>query len=110
MSTDTTYNPYISMLIGDLLANEGASSALLAKDEWSKRADEWFALLDEGTNFTSEDLVKAIGLPDSANENANNAVGGKMRYWAFNYAERIGYKKTTRSTSHSRMIAVWRKK
>jgi hypothetical protein len=110
MIADTSYNPYVAMMIGDILANEGAHLALLSKDEWSKRADEWFSLLQEGENFTSEDLVKAIGLPASLKQNKNNAVGAKMRYWAENYAERIGYKKTTRTTSHSRMIAVWRKK
>ena len=110
MSVDTTYNPYIAMMIGDMLANNGAKSALLSKEDWSQRADEWFALLEEGANFTSEDLIKAVGLPASISENGNNAVGAKMRYWADIYTERIGYKKTTRTTSHSRMIAVWRKK
>jgi len=94
----------------DFLAETGMRLALDAKPDWSILADEWFALLPEGTNFTSEDLTNAIGLPDASKPNSNNAIGAKMRTWAMRDMERIGDKKTVRIVSHSRRISVWRKK
>ena len=97
------------MITVDRLKFQGMQLALDSKPDWSIRADNWFNSLPEGERFTSEDLISAIGLPDSPNLNANNAVGAKMRSWAGRTTE-VGFRKTVRVTSHSRRIIVWRKK
>ena len=97
------------LTFADFLRDTGMALALKSKPEWSQLADEWFAGLEEGSEYTSEDLISAIGLPDSPDSNANNAVGAKMRSLA-TQSQEVGFKKTVRITSHSRRIIVWRKK
>ena len=99
------------MSVAEQLTNNGALAALLAKSTWSERADVWLEDLLPGDTFTSEDLIKAIGLPDETTPNANNAVGAKIRAWSYrkNIAHR-GYSRTTRLISHARVIALWEKK
>ena len=92
----------------DFLRDTGMALALEAKPDWSARADKWFDNLPVGTQFTSEDLIEAIGLPDLVGTNANNAVGAKMRFFKTR-AKEVGFRKTIRITSHSRRIIVWRK-
>lgn len=99
----------MSLTYADSLRDNGMQLALDAKPDWSALADEWFANLEEGSEFTSEDLVKAIGLPDSSLPNSNNAVGAKIRSLAF-HSQEVGYRKTVRITSHSRRVVIWRKK
>ena len=99
----------MSLTYGDFLRDTGMQLALDAKPDWSALADTWFSLLPEGTEFTSEDLVNAIGLPDESNPNSNNAVGAKIRALA-SQSEEVGSRKTVRITSHSRRVVVWRKK
>ena len=97
------------LTFADFLKESGMALALEAKPDWSAQADEWFADLPEGTEFTSEDLTSAIGLPDYSTPNNNNAVGAKMRVFAFKSRE-VGFRKTIRVISHSRRIVIWRKK
>lgn len=99
------------MTTSDTLKLQGMQLALDAKPDWSALADEWFNSLPLGADFTSEDLVQAVGLPATAEYplNRNNAVGAKMRSWA-GRSEEVGYRKTVRITSHSRRIVLWRKK
>jgi hypothetical protein len=99
------------MNTAEILANNGALAALLAKSTWSEKADVWFESLLPGDTFTSEDLTNAIGFPDKANPNSNNAVGAKIRAWSHGrQAERRGYMRTIRSISHARMIVLWEKR
>jgi hypothetical protein len=99
------------MKTGEVLANEGGLAALLAASTWSEKADVWFESLLPGDTFTSEDLTSAIGFPDKANPNSNNAVGAKIRAWSHRkQAERRGYMRTIRSVSHARMIVLWEKR
>lgn len=97
------------MTYADFLRDIGMELALESKPDWSARADEWFDNLVEGTEYTSEDLVNAIGLPDNSALNSNNAVGAKIRSLA-SRSDEVGFRKTVRTTSHSRRIVVWRKK
>ena len=101
----------MSLTYVDFLRDTGMQLALDAKPDWSALADEWFANLEEGTEFTSEDLVNAIGLPMATEPtvNQNNAVGAKIRSLAFQSTE-VGSRKTVRITSHSRRVVIWRKK
>ena len=97
-------------MIGDTLANNGSKAALFAKVAWSTQADQWFDDLEVGYRFSSEDLVNAIGLPDVRYTNSNNAVGAKIRTWSHQRKiERVGFVKSQRSESHSRMIFLWEK-
>ena len=99
------------MNTGEILANNGALAALYAKSTWSEKADVWFESLLPGDTFTSEDLTNAIGFPDKANPNSNNAVGAKIRTWSLGQlTQRRGYMRTIRSISHARMIVLWEKK
>lgn len=97
------------MTTSDTLKLQGMQLALDAKPDWSALADEWFNSLPLGTDFTSEDLIQAVGLPDDSQLNSNNAVGAKIRSWVGRTQE-VGYRKTVRITSHSRRIVLWRKK
>ena len=97
------------LTFADFLKESGMAQALEAKPDWSALADEWFANLPEGTEFTSEDLVSAIGLPDYSTPNNNNAVGAKMSGFA-RKSQEVGFRKTVRVISHSRRIVIWRKK
>jgi len=98
------------MNTGDILKANGMKAALLAKHDWSIEADRWFQSLPDGAEFTSEDLTNAIGFPTTSSANGNNAIGAKIRTWADKRTEKVGYKKTIRTISHSRMIVIWRKK
>jgi hypothetical protein len=98
------------MNTGEKLAINGGMAALLAKVDWSKKADEWFDSLETGTRFTSENLIEAIGLPDSRYPNSNNAVGAKIRTWSHRRAiDRVGFMKADRTVSHARTIFLWEK-
>lgn len=97
----------MSLTYADFLRDTGMQLALDAKPDWSALADEWFANLPEGTEFTADDLTNAIGLPTTSNPNSNNAVGAKIRGFR---SEAIGYRKTVRVISHSRDLKLWRKK
>lgn len=101
----------MTITYGDFLRDTGMQLALDAKPDWSALADEWFASLPEGTEFTSEDLVNNVGLPTTAESgvNRNNAVGAKIRSLASQSTE-VGSRKTVRISSHSRRVVVWRKK
>lgn len=100
----------MSLEIGERLATAGGLAALATVGEWDSKADEWFAGIPYGTHFTSEDMIDAIGLPRISSSNRNNAVGAKIRWWSSkNMIEAIGYTKTKRTRSRSRVIRVWSK-
>ena len=101
----------MTLTYGDFLRDTGMQLALDAKPDWSALADEWFASLPEGTEFTSEDLVNNVGLPttEESGVNRNNAVGAKIRSLASQSTE-VGSRKTVRISSHSRRVVIWRKK
>lgn len=99
------------MSTGEMLATLGGQAALVAKQEWSDKADAWLETLISGDLFTSEDLVQAIGYPDQRFSNLNNAVGAKIRDWAHkSLSVHRGYAKSTRPVSHARIIKLWEKK
>ena len=98
-------------ITGEELANKGSRLALISKSIWSFDADLWLNDLPVGERFTSDDLINAIGLPDKASPNSNNAVGAKIRNWSHSKkVDRVGLGKALRVSSHGRMIALWEKK
>lgn len=97
-------------MIGDTLANNGTAVALFAKVAWSDKADNYLNNLEAGQRFSSEDLVNAVDFPDKRYTNSNNAVGAKFRQWSHGKKiQRVGFIKSTRPESHSRMIFLWEK-
>jgi hypothetical protein len=101
----------MSVEVGERLANEGSQLAIIFQREWSRKAEDWFETLVPGDTFTSEDMITAIGFPAQLTPNSNNAIGSKIRTWSHaGLVTKRGYAKTTRSQSHSRIIALWEKK
>lgn len=101
----------MSVAVGERLANEGAQLSLIFQREWARKAEDWFATLISGDTFTSEDMIDAVGFPDQRSINSNNAIGAKVRTWSHQgLITKVGYAKTTRSKSHSRIIVIWEKR
>jgi hypothetical protein len=90
---------------------EGIQTALRGDEDWRARADQQINLfVEHGVEFSADDLVEAIGLPNDCDQNANNIVGS-----VFNTAARrkiiegTGVRvKSRRVEGHARRIDVWR--
>lgn len=76
--------------------------------EWRHDAGRWFMLLPVGTEFTADDLVKAVGLPDEG-QNRNNVIGSFFNALATAKFIRWTGKtyKSERITRHTGMNRVW---
>jgi hypothetical protein len=57
---------------GDKGMSEAARAGRVIR--WNADAGRWFMLLPVGTEFSADDLVRAVGLPDEG-ANRNNVVG-----------------------------------
>ena len=73
-------------------------------DEWRETAYRWMDGLRPGVEFTSTDLVDAIGIAPSP-----NAVGAVVRATAQRGSIRKTdrYVKSARPTCHAAIVAVW---
>lgn len=78
---------------------------------WKANAAEWLGQLHYGVEFTADDLVRAIGLPDSGVAR-NNVVGA-----LFSAASKRGtimftgrFRKSERVIGHGNLQRVWRKR
>jgi hypothetical protein len=97
---------------GKKKADEGMHKAFGAARifEWQHDAGRWFMLLPIGTEFTADDLTKAVGLPDQG-ANRNNVVGAFFNGLA--HAKFIQWTgatyKSERIDRHTGMNRVWRK-
>jgi len=88
--------------------NKALDLALINKQVWSANADNWFARLPRGYEYTADDLVEAIGLPTETGK--NGAVGAKIKWWkSKRQAVGLGYTTTSRTSSHARPIMLWEK-
>lgn len=108
----TSSEPEFDFGQGKKKADEGMDKAYGASRifEWQHDAGRWFMLLPIGMEFTADDLIKAVGLPDQG-PNRNNVVGA----W-FNSLARAGFiqwtgktYKSERIDRHTGMNRVWRK-
>lgn len=90
---------------GLALAEKGCDDALSVQVAWSLAADDWLAQLDPGEQFTADDLVAAVGLPDGS----HNAVGAWVRGSAAGgrIADSGTVRKATRVASRTRRLVVW---
>ena len=95
------------------LRDAGMAQALEARavQIWRARAyDAIDYLAWTGSEFTSEDVVRLIGLPHPGAEgsNRNNAVGAVMNAAARRgVITRVGWSTAQRKTSHAAALAVW---
>jgi hypothetical protein len=93
-------------------AEEGMSQASGAGRifGWQHDAGRWFMLLPVGTEFTADDLTKAVGLPDQG-LNRNNVVGAFFNGLAkARFIQWTGKTyKSERVDRHTGMNRVWLK-
>jgi len=77
---------------------------------WQQDAGRWFMTLPEGTTFTMDDVIRAVGLP-SEGANRNNVVGawinGLARMKFISWTGRLV--KSERVTRHAGEAKEWRK-
>lgn len=75
---------------------------------WKARADEWLAARLPGVEFIADDVVRAIGLPDSGVAR-NNVVGAwtsaKSRQGAIVFTGK--FRKSKRVIGHGNLLRVW---
>ena len=76
--------------------------------EWKERAERHLMSLSAGSEFTADDLVQKIGLPDEG-ENKNNVVGawinGKRNDGRITFTGR--FLKSNRVSRHTGLQRVW---
>lgn len=94
------------LTIGEALKERGQRRATDAAIDWHEQALAWIRRAPG--EFSADDLVAAVGLPNASASNRNNAVGA-----AFTAARRLGliarsgWTSSTRPESHGRVVAVW---
>jgi hypothetical protein len=95
---------------GKARAEEGMARAGSAfrVERWKVLADDWLMRKVTGTEFTADDLVRSIGLPDEG-VNRNNVVGSWFREQRNQrkivWAGRV--KKSERIDRHTGLIRIW---
>lgn len=88
------------------LKAKGQARAIRGADDWHEMALKW--LSGAFGDFSADDLIEDIGLPNAVATNRNNAVGA-----AFTSARRlglirrVGWIQSRRAESHGRVIALW---
>lgn len=99
------------MSTGEERKSEGMALAEEAVPDWTQLAREaigWLA--EEGEPFTSEDLVRIVGLPrpGATRSNRNNAVGAVLGGAARRgVIRKVGYRNAQRPRLHAAQLAVW---
>ena len=92
--------------LGLSLKTKGQARAIRGADDWHEMALKW--LSGAFGDFSADDLIEDIGLPNAVATNRNNAVGA-----AFTSARRlglirrVGWIQSRRAESHGRAIALW---
>lgn len=94
--------------LGLSLKAKGQSGALAMATGWHEMALRW--LSEANTDFSADDLIEDIGLPNQVATNRNNAVGA-----FFTSARKaglirpVGWVRSRRPEGHGRVIALWSK-
>lgn len=98
--------------LGARLAGEAGMEKAISADRvqaWRQYADAWLAVQPIGRTFTSDDLVRDIGLPDEG-VNRNNAVGawfsGKSKARRIEWTGR--FSGSSRVIRHGNSQRIWR--
>lgn len=75
---------------------------------WKEQAERWINAKPQGFEFSADDLVYAIGVPDEG-ANKNNVVGAwfnaKSKARAITFTGRM--KKSSRVSRHTGITRVW---
>ena len=89
--------------LGEALKQVGMQRARDGSREWTRLAEVWVTGLRDGRHFTADDLVKAIGLPES-----RNVVGATLSGLARRrLIKQFSHAKSQRADRHSGSQAVW---
>jgi len=97
-------------LTGEELKAAGQAAAADAVPTWFDQATASVARLARlGTEFTSEDVIAEVGLPNvEVGKDRNNAVGSLMTACAKRgMIHRVGRRKAKRRNSHSAEVGIW---
>lgn len=103
----------MSVRAAELAGDAGMARALRAERvaRWREQADQWLDAQPYGTLFTADDLVAAVGLPDSG-QGRNNVVGAwvgsQARRGLIEFTGRMG--KSRRVEGHGNLQRLWRVK
>ena len=95
---------------GEQLKARGMALAEAAVESWSSEArDAIDYLARRGLPFTSEDVIRLIGLPrGKVGRDANNAVGAVMAGAAKRgVIVQVGHRNAKRASSHAARLALW---
>lgn len=90
-------------------ADRGMSVARAGLMEWREKCEAWLTVAVVGEHFTADDLTLRFGLPTEEDGSpSNNGIGAMLNAWARSRRiRRVGYEKSRRMSSHSRVLAVW---
>lgn len=89
----------------------GQKIASLSKSAWYDEADEWIRY-HMAQRFTADDIVGDIGLPMDLDHYAlcNNGIGAYLNKLAHRkppIIRAVGYCKSSRVSSHGRVLRIW---
>lgn len=92
--------------------DEGMGRARRAErvQDWKMEAAQWISQCPRWSEFTADDLILAVGLPDEG-VNRNNVVGALISSWSkAGHIEWTGaFRKSARVIRHGNPQRVWRK-
>lgn len=91
---------------------EGMDVPVDPEARWGSLALEWIRTLPAGDTrtYTSEDVTRAIGLPDEPGSPANGAVGAAIaRALRLGWIARVGDTPARNVRQHGARIGVWRR-
>lgn len=93
----------------DRRAKEAALAAALNNGDqsWQRRAMLWVEAKDPGHQFTADDLVGDLGVPEWISTNAIGALFNKMAKGGTIIP--VGYTNARRLSSHSRVLRIWQR-
>ena len=91
------------------MGDRGMSIARTGLMEWREKCETWLSTLAAGERITADDLTLRFGLPTEEDGSpSNNGIGAMLNAWARRRRiRRVGYEKSRRMSSHSRVLAVW---
>lgn len=105
-------NDLFDTLEAETLRDRGIELAINADRVtiWKAKAQEWLETTAWNyEEFSSDELIKDIGLPDSG-PNQNNVIGAMFSNWAKKkLIKHVGYRQSSRTARHAGVLRVWEK-
>lgn len=97
------------MKTGEELKEEGTSRVLANNEAWAERAMVQLKAYAAWGDFTTDDLHDGCSLEGIAPTHHNGWGAIFSKAAKLGLIQRVGYRKSLRPASHSRVVAVWRK-